>query len=72
MDDDGDLSRQIVGEVRGREVLATRRQRVSELVEEGLRAMPAEDQERLVDLLDELNDLLAHGAGEELPAAGSR
>jgi DNA-binding MarR family transcriptional regulator len=57
---------------RGRDVLATRRHRLGELVENGLRAMPAADQERLVDLLDELNDLLARGAGEELPAASAR
>ena len=62
----------IAATLRGRNVLATRRRRLTQLIGDGLRAMPAEDQERLVDLLDELNDLLAPGPAEELPAARAR
>lgn len=56
----------------GRNVLAARRRRLTELVASGLRPMPAGDQEHLVDLLDELSELLAPAAGEEPAAAPAR
>jgi DNA-binding MarR family transcriptional regulator len=43
---------------RGRRLVAARRRRLVELMEQGLATMPETDQARLVDLLGELNELL--------------
>lgn len=57
---------------RGTRVLAHRRHRLRELIESGLAEMPDDDQERLADLLDELNELMAPETAEAAPAADRR
>lgn len=56
----------------GTHVLAHRRQRLLELIESGLAEMPDDDQERLADLLDELNELMAPETAVTAPAADRR
>ena len=56
----------------GTRLLAHRRQRFLELLESGLAEMPDDDQERLADLLDELNELMTPETAEAVPAADRR
>lgn len=56
----------------GTRLLAHRRQRLLELLESGLAEMPDDDQERLADLLDELNELMTPETAEAVPAADRR
>lgn len=53
----------------GTRLLAHRRRRFRELIESGLAEMPDDDQERLTDLLHELNALMASETAEATPNA---
>ncbi len=57
---------------RGTRLLAHRRERLLELLKSGLAEMPDDDQERLADLLDELNELMTPETAEAVPAANRR